>query len=66
MIVCVVFGQIRVGALSSELQELRSQLEDAAAIHERELHTLREACTDLQSRADVALKEVYDALQART
>lgn len=52
--------QIRVGALSSELQELRSQLEEAAASHERELHSLRETCTDLQQRADVALKEVRD------
>lgn len=38
--------------------ELRSQLEDAASVHERELHSLRETCIDLQSRADVALKEV--------
>lgn len=58
-----VFTQIRVGALNSEVLELRSQLEDAASVHERELHSLRETCTDLQSRADVALKEVDDAVQ---
>lgn len=62
---CFVFTQIRVGALNSELLELRSQLEDAASVHERELHSFRETCTDLQSRADVALKEVDDAVQVR-
>lgn len=54
--------QIRVGALTSELQELHSQLEDAAAAHERTIHSLQETCTDLRSRADVALKEVDDPL----
>lgn len=44
--------------LNSELQALRSQLEDASSDHERELQSAREACTDLQSHTDVALKEV--------
>lgn len=57
----VFFTQIRVGALTSELQEVRSQLEDAASVHERELESLRETCADLQSRADVAHKEVDGA-----
>lgn len=50
--------QVRVGALNSELLELRSRMEDAASLHERELHTLQETCADLQARADVTLKEV--------
>lgn len=53
-----VLTQIRVAALNSELQALRSQLEDATSLHEREFQSAREACTDLQSRADVALEEV--------
>ncbi len=65
MIFCFSSVQIRVAALTSELHELRSQLEDAASVHERELHTLRETCTDLQSRADVALKEVDNAAPVR-
>lgn len=60
---CFVLTQIRVGALNSEVLELRCRLEDAVSVHERELHSLRETCTDLQSRADVALKEVHDAVQ---
>lgn len=47
-----------MSSLSTELLELRSKLEDAAADHERELHSLTETCKDCQSRADVALKEV--------
>ena len=47
-----------MGALTGELLELRSQLEDAASLRERELHRLQESCTDLQTRADAALKEV--------
>uniref|UniRef100_A0A3P9BZZ5 Ciliary rootlet coiled-coil, rootletin n=1 Tax=Maylandia zebra TaxID=106582 RepID=A0A3P9BZZ5_9CICH len=50
--------QIRVGALTSEVLELRSQLEDAASARERELHSLQETCSDLRSRADIALKEL--------
>lgn len=50
--------QIRVGALNSELLELRSRLEDTASLHERELHSFRETCADLRSQADIALKEV--------
>lgn len=53
-----VTTQFRVAALNSELQALRSQLEDAASLHEREVQSAREACADLQSHADVALKEV--------
>lgn len=59
-IFCFVFPQIRVGALNGELLELRSQLEDAASVHERELHVLRETCADCRARADAALKEVDD------
>ena len=58
-----VFSQIRVAALTSELLELRSQLEEAASVHERELHSLQEMCTDLQSRADVTLREVDYVVQ---
>lgn len=47
-----------MSSLNTELLELRSKLEDTAADHERELHSLRETCMDCQSRADVALKEV--------
>lgn len=43
--------------------ELRSQLEDAASARERELHSLQETCSDLRSRADIALKEVDHPLQ---
>lgn len=53
-----VLTQIKVAALNGELQALRSQLEDATSLHERELQSAREACTDLQARADVALEEV--------
>lgn len=56
-------AQVRVGALSSELLELRSRMEDAASLHERDLHSLQETCADLRSRADVTLKEVANALQ---
>lgn len=59
----VCFPQIRVGALTCEVLELRSQLEDAASARERELHSLQETCTDLRSRADIALKEVDHPLQ---
>lgn len=52
--------QIRVDALTNEMQELRSQLEDSASLHERELQTSQQTCVDLQSRVDVALKEVND------
>lgn len=52
--------------MTSELQELHSQLEDAVSLHERESSSLRETCADLQSRADVALKEVGDPVQERT
>lgn len=52
-----------MAALSSELQALRSQLEDAASLHEREVQSAREACADLQSHADVALKEVQAPLK---
>ena len=61
-----VFTQIRVEALSSELLELRSHLEDAASVHERELHSLQETCADLQSRADVTLKEVDETVKFKT
>lgn len=50
--------QTRVEALTGELLELRSQLEDAVSLHKRELYSLRETCNDLQSRADVALREL--------
>lgn len=56
--VLCVLPQFRVAALSGELQALRSQLEDAASLHEREVGSAREACAELQSHADVALKEV--------
>lgn len=49
--------------MNTELLALRSQLEDAASVQERELHSLRETCTDQQSRADIALKEVADAIK---
>ena len=54
--VCVT--QARVGVLTAELQDLRSQLEDAKQAHERQLQSLGEARTDLQSRCDGAVKEV--------
>lgn len=54
--------QIRVGALSSELSELRSQLDHAASAHHRELQSLQETCSDLRSRAEVALKEANDSI----
>lgn len=57
------FTQIRVAAMNTELLAVRSQLEDAASVHETELHSLRETCTDQQSRADIALKEVADAIK---
>lgn len=50
--------QIRVRALTAELLELRSRMEDAASVYERELHSLRETGADFQTRADVAHKEV--------
>ncbi|MED6270511.1 hypothetical protein CHARACLAT_011138, partial [Characodon lateralis] len=49
--------QIRVGALTGEMLELRSQLDEATSAHQRELNGLQELCSDLRSRADVALKE---------
>ena len=49
-----------MGALTIELLELRSQLEDADSVHDRELHRLQENCTDLQTHTDIALKEVRD------
>ena len=55
-----------MGALSTELLLLRSQLEDAACDHERQLQSLRETCVDLQSRADAALKEVDEPALDRT
>lgn len=51
-------SQFRVAALNHELQALRSQLEDADSLHERDVQSGREACADLQSHAEVALKEV--------
>lgn len=38
-------------------------MEDAAAGHEKDILSLNETCTDLRSRADVALKEVHDPSQ---
>lgn len=54
---------MRVEALTGEMLVLRSQLDDTASAHQRELHGLQELCADLRSRADVALKEVHDAVQ---
>ena len=54
-----------MGALTGELLELRSQLEDAASLHERDLHRLQESCTDLQTRSDAALKEVRQGRRPR-
>ena len=55
---CVCVTQARVGVLTGELQDLRSQLEDARGAHERQLQSLGEARADLQSRSDAALREV--------
>uniref|UniRef100_A0A673XCW3 Ciliary rootlet coiled-coil, rootletin n=1 Tax=Salmo trutta TaxID=8032 RepID=A0A673XCW3_SALTR len=49
-----------VGALTSELMELRSQLEEAGSVHERELHRLQENSSDLQTHTDAALKELEE------
>ncbi|MEQ2179070.1 hypothetical protein GOODEAATRI_020816, partial [Goodea atripinnis] len=50
--------QIRVGALTGEMLELRSQLDEATSAHQRELNGLQELCSDLRSRSDMALKEL--------
>uniref|UniRef100_A0A8C8DBX3 Rootletin-like coiled-coil domain-containing protein n=1 Tax=Oncorhynchus tshawytscha TaxID=74940 RepID=A0A8C8DBX3_ONCTS len=52
--------QATVGALTSELLELRSQLEEAGSVHERELHRLQENSSDLQTHTDAALKELEE------
>uniref|UniRef100_A0A8C7GH56 Ciliary rootlet coiled-coil, rootletin n=1 Tax=Oncorhynchus kisutch TaxID=8019 RepID=A0A8C7GH56_ONCKI len=52
--------QASVGALTIELLELRSQLEDTDSVHDRELHRLQENCTDLQTHTDIALKELEE------
>lgn len=52
------YAQATVGALTEELQDLRSQLADAGDAHARELSRLQESCADLQTHAEAALKEV--------
>ncbi|KAK6321426.1 hypothetical protein J4Q44_G00084020 [Coregonus suidteri] len=49
-----------VGTLTIELLELRSQLEEAGSVHDRELYRLQENCTDLQTHTDIALKELEE------
>lgn len=61
-VLLLVLFQIRVGALTSELSELRSQLDGAVSAHHRELQGLQETCSDLRSRAEVALKEANDSV----